>query len=292
MEVNRINRRNLVIASSMSLALVHPRGLLLAQEATPHGDHAASPSREASEITVNIDDTDIMFPAEIQAGINHVTFENGSSGDAHILTFSIPEDLDMDAFFASLFDEEAPFPEELRDQYFPGIADYPPVGGSATAFVNYEPGNYLAINIFGTQNPGMFTVVGNAWGVPPPRADHEVGMVEMEFVGLEEPVASGEQIWSLVNFGHTWHEILMVSMPELVTPDELMEFFLTTENPDDLEAGGYGLVAASGIMSPGAQIWMELDLAPGAYGAMCMAPDNFSGPPHALVGMVSTFEVA
>ncbi len=291
MHVNRINRRNLVIASSMSFALAHPRGLLLAQDATPHSGHETSPSREAPEITVSIDDTDIIFPAEIQAGINHVTFENGSSGDGHILTFRLPEDIDMDALFASMSQEDAPFPDELRDQYFPGIPDYPPIGGSATAFVNYEPGSYMAVNIFGDQTPAMFEVVGDPWGVPPPRADHEVGMIEMEFLGLEEPVASGEQVWSLVNFGHTWHEILMVSMPELVTPDELMEFFLTTENPDDLEAGGYGLVAASGIMSPGAQIWMELDLAPGAYGAMCMAPDNFSGPPHALVGMVSTFEV-
>ena len=287
----QVNRRNLVFASSMSFALAHPQGLLLAQDATPHSDHESSPSREAPEITMSIDDTDFIFPAEIQAGINHLTFENGSSGEAHILTFRLPEDIDLDALFASMSQEDAPFPDELRDQYFPGIADYPPVGGSATAFVNYEPGTYMAVNIFGEQAPAMFDVVGDPWGVPPPRANHEVGMIEMEFVGLEEPIPAGEQIWSLVNFGHTWHEIMMLSMPELVTPDELFEFFITTEDVDDLEAEGYGFVAASGIMSPGAQIWMELDLAPGAYGALCFAPDNFSGPPHAVVGMISTFEV-
>lgn len=102
---------------------------------------------------------------------------------------------------------------------------------------------------------------------------------------------AGEQTWSLVNHGATWHEIMVIAMPELITPDELLEFFMSTESADDLIDAGYFQVGASGIMSPGVQIWLDFELKPGAYGALCFAPNDFSGPPHALEGMISTFEV-
>lgn len=265
----------------------------VAQEASPVShEHQSHPSRPVPEITVTQTAEALMFPAEVVAGINRVTFVNESDSDAHVLTYRLPEDMDMEAFLAAIADPEAPMPDSLRDQYFPGIPDYPAMnGGSNIGYIRYEPGAYMAMNIFGSQAPAFFTVSGDPWGVSPPMADHEVGMVEMSFLGLDGQIPAGEQTWSLVNFGATWHEIMVIGMPELITPDELLEFFLSTESAADLENAGYFQVGASGIISPGVQIWLEFDLQPGAYGALCFAPDDFAGPPHALTGMISTFEV-
>jgi hypothetical protein len=44
-------------------------------------------------------------------------------------------------------------------------------------------------------------------------------------------------------------------------------------------------------LSPGRQIWIELDLAPGAYAALCSFPDPATGMPHALLGEIAVFTV-
>lgn len=287
------NRRILVQSAAFMLAATAGSRLVAAQEASPEShEHGINPSRPAPETSVVLTDAELIFPETVPAGINKVTFENQSTGDAHILTFRLPDDVDMDVLMAAMADMDAPMPEFLRDQHFPGIPDYPAIGGGVrTGYITYMPGTYLAFNLFGAHPPVLFTVEGDPWGVPAPLADHEVGMVEMTFLGLDQPVAAGEQIWSLVNHGATWHEIQVIGMPELITPDELFEFFMTTESADDLANAGYFQVGASGIMSPGVQIWLEMELQPGAYGALCFAPDDFAGPPHAMQGMISTFEV-
>lgn len=287
-----ITRRSLIQASMTAAMSMSIARNLAAQEATPADhEHTLNPSRPMPETTVHITDADLVFPATVPAGINLVTFENRSAGEAHVLTMRLPDDVNMDELFATLSDPEAPMPEYLRDQYYPGIPDFPPLGGSLSAYIRYEPGAYIAINITGTQTPAFFDVVGDPWGVSPPMAQHQVGMVEMTFLGLDEPVPQGAQMWSLVNFGATWHEIMLIGMPELITPEELLEFFMSTESAEDLEAAGYFQVCGSGIMSPGVEQWIELELQPGAYAALCFAPDDFAGPPHALSGMISIFEV-
>ncbi len=289
----KTNRRNVIaFGAASTLSIVSGLRNAVTRQATPatHG-HEVSPSRPTPDITVTLTDDALTFPPEVAAGINRVTFTNESSGDGHVLTFRLPDDVDMEALMADLSDPEAPMPEYLRDQHFSGIPDFPPIGGSQTGYVTYMPGTYIAVNIFGGQAPGMFSVVGDPWGVMPPQADYEIGMVEMTYTGLDTPVTAGNGIWSLVNFGATWHEIMLIGMPELISADELLQFFLSTESESDLTDAGYSQVGGSGIMSPGAQVWMEWDVKPGAYGALCFAPDNFTGPPHAMTGMIVTFEV-
>lgn len=156
-----------------------------AQEASPAShEHGLGPYRQAPETAVVLTDTEIIFPDAVPAGLNKVMFENQSSMDAHVLTFRLPDDVDMDVLWQAMADEEAPMPEFLRDQHFPGIPDYPAIGGGVnTGYITYMPGTYLAINLFGGQAPALFVVSGDPLGVPAPLADHEVGMVEMRSSG-------------------------------------------------------------------------------------------------------------
>ncbi|HEX2194576.1 MAG TPA: hypothetical protein VHK63_06450, partial [Candidatus Limnocylindria bacterium] len=46
-----------------------------------------------------------------------------------------------------------------------------------------------------------------------------------------------------------------------------------------------------GALSAGQTSWLALDLQPGTYVALCFVPDEQTGTPHALMGMVSIFTV-
>jgi hypothetical protein len=45
-------------------------------------------------------------------------------------------------------------------------------------------------------------------------------------------------------------------------------------------------------LSPDREIWVELDLTPGFYAALCSLPDPATGQPHALLGEVDVFTVS
>lgn len=48
----------------------------------------------------------------------------------------------------------------------------------------------------------------------------------------------------------------------------------------------------SGVVQPGKQDWIRLNLAPGNYIATCFVHDDETGMPHALMGMITPFHVA
>jgi hypothetical protein len=50
---------------------------------------------------------------------------------------------------------------------------------------------------------------------------------------------------------------------------------------------------AAGVkpISGGRELWVELNLEPGDYVAICLIPDAASGAPHALSGSIAPFTV-
>lgn len=290
MESTYLNRRSLVIAAaSLTVAATHSYRFALGQDASPgtaSHDHGDGPSRPAPELVWDVTDDTITAPGDVRAGLNRVTLNNQTSADINILTVSVPPGISVDEVLAIALDPEAPVPDWIAESWLPGIPNNPAPGESVTGYAFYYPGTYVAFNIFGAAAT-TFTVEGDPWGVPAPASDVRVGMVEMAFLGIEGPIAAGPQTWEVVNHGATWHEIVLLTTPELWTPEEVLELIMTTDEPPD----GVGFLNGAGITSPGGTVWLDLDLAPGAYAAVCFAPDNFTGPPHAVLGMISTFEV-
>lgn len=45
------------------------------------------------------------------------------------------------------------------------------------------------------------------------------------------------------------------------------------------------------FLSSGHSVWIEVNLTPGTYAAMCFVTDPNTGMPHALLGMVEVFNV-
>lgn len=292
MGTTNLNRRTILAAAAgMSATVATGRLQVLAQEATPeHTEHAPelASSRKAPDLMIEVTDDGITLPAEMESGLNHVTVMNSSSGPFSLLVATMPESVTLEEVNAILADPEAPAPEWLSQQWLPGTPNASMPGESATGYAFFYPGTYFAANIF-SPNPAVeFAVAGDPWGVPAPTGDVRVGMVEYGFVGIEGQVDAGSYLVEVVNNGASLHELVVLSIPEMWSPEELLA---TMESGSEEDSAAIVGVGGTAIASPGATSWVDLELEVGYYAALCFASDDFAGPPHFLLGMISTFEV-
>ncbi|MGI8478033.1 MAG: hypothetical protein ACR2OO_16925, partial [Thermomicrobiales bacterium] len=141
-------------------------------------------------------------------------------------------------------------------------------------------------------------------GTPPTASEPEVDETgtrkEMARESSPALVTTGPKRWRMVNAGALVHEMAMLPLPAGTTEGQFGEYltwtfsqpFDATPIPDATPPGGlaldYAPVAAMSLLSPGRTSWVDIDLPPGRYGALCAVPD---GPPHAAQGMYAVFDV-
>lgn len=290
-----MNRRHMIVAGGVGLAAsaLLPRFAQARQgtpAATPEHDHGASdgPATMPDEITWTVTDETLTVPEQVSAGLNHLTVQNDSSGDFHSFSIRIPDDVSDEQLQREIESStpDSPIPDWWTRAYFPGSPDWPAAGASISGHVRYEPGRYIVMDPFSESRFARFTVAGDAWGQIVPLPDVHLGMVEMSFTGLDAPVPAGKSLWSVTNHGATWHELLVIQVPEGSTGESILTAITETEGPE-----GYATMGGYGIASPGASGQVSLDLAAGSYAALCFTPDGFAGPPHAFMGMITPFSV-
>jgi hypothetical protein len=209
---------------------------------------------------------------------------NDTGTSFHALTLRVPDrvtDAELEAAMASEGD-----PEWFFESYFAGNPDQAPPGGEVSAVVNYPAGRYIALNVF-TGATARFEAHGDSWGRPAPVADRAIGLVDYGFLALDS-AAAGRQVWQVTNHGTTWHDITVFRGPAGATADAFMEAAMSSEA---FPPAGYEHVGGVGAMSPGASIWVELDLEPATYVGACFLPGDDDAP-HAMLGMMTTFVVA
>jgi hypothetical protein len=291
----RMDRRNVVRAAGI-VAVTSPftTGMLAAQEASPaaspHVAHGGDADVMPPEMRWTWTDEGADVPAEITAGWNHVVIENSRSMPVHVLTFTIPDDVTLEELQRDLFaDESAPFPGWAREGYFPGLPDHVRPGAMLEGYTWYAEGRYVWVDLFSGVS-GELLVGPGSWNRYVPAPDVHLGMIEMTFLGLDEPLAAGPQLWEVANAGATWHEVMVMRIAEPMTGDEVLNALMAIESFDDFPEG-WADIGGYAITSPGSRGLVRLDLEPGAYAALCFAPDNFEGPPHAFMGMITTFTV-
>lgn len=297
-----ITRRNLMLgaASVAGLALVgrgiDPSGPGVATatqqdrqamtEASPAAhDHAGMAIPEVE--LVGTSDA-LTFPSDVSAGINHITVRNDSDTIMHTFTMRIPDGLTDDDAIAALMAEDTP--DWFGTTFFVGTPDEPePGGGALTGYAFYLPGHYMVVNPFSDGIVTSFDVAGETWGRPAPVADLEIGLIDMAFLGFDEPIPAGPHLWRLTNHGTTWHDMTTLKAPDGSTVDDLFAAFETTPE-DQVFPDGYETTGGVGATSPGVTTWVELDLEPGTHIAACFLPGE-DDMPHAFHGMIASFEV-
>jgi hypothetical protein len=281
----RVNRRQLILGTGAAALSLATRRVVAEDEPIviiqTHQDHQAPAIPEHA--LVGTPDA-IEFPANVSAGLNRITMVNDTGTSFHALTMRVPDRVSHEQLEADLANEGDP--EWFFESYFASNPDQAPPGGELSAVVAYPAGRYVILNVF-TGAMTRFVAHGDSWGRPAPTADRTVGLVDYGFLALDSVVA-GRQRWQVTNHGATWHDITIFRGPAGGTPESFLEAAMSSEA---FPPAGYEHVGGVGAMSPGVSVWVELDLVPGTYIGSCFLPGD-DDMPHAMQGMVATFEVS
>lgn len=243
------------------------------------------------EITVMANEYTFEIPQEIEAGLVRVKFHDHGQEPHHVQFARLNDGVTFEQFTAALQEgEAAAFPLIT----FPGgVAPIDP-GGSASAVINLTVGNYVLLCFVPSPDgvphldKGMITpfkVVASKTQAAEPVADAEVKLVDFSFI-LPADIKAGKQIWKVINDGAQAHEINFMKLAEGKTLADVGAWMAKPEGaPPFQNVGGYN------AMDPNATGWIDLDLTPGQYVAICHVPDPASGKPHDALGMVLPFTV-
>ncbi|MEA2582792.1 MAG: hypothetical protein QOF33_877 [Thermomicrobiales bacterium] len=152
----------------------------------------------------------------------------------------------------------------------------------------------------GDTNPFTpLTVTGDAAAtpgtLPDPSAD-VTGELRDRVVDLPDQIPAGRTVWHATNVGHQPHFLTLVKTAKLLTVEQVQTLAGLPEggtpppgvpDPATVEV----LPVELRNLSPGREVWVELDLAPGYYAALCSIADPATGLPHVLLGEVDVFTV-
>ena len=237
------------------------------------------------------------FPATVEAGRLLITVENRSAARSDVTFIQLPAGItlaDLDAAFASA---DGVTPEWFGDIVSTGGFNVD-AGKTGHGVLDLTPGEWL-IGV-GDTNPFMpLTVTGDAAETTQEHADPPADItvqLDAHVIDLPERLPAGRQIWHGVNASDDSHEVVLIRTPELLTPEQVIAAASlpegTTPAPGEPDPATFEFVAAGlKTMSAGHEIWVELDLGPGYYVAICFSPDPETGQPHALLGELDIFIV-
>lgn len=291
-----LNRRQLVIgatAGAAAFALLPARSLVAAQ-ATPAA--ASYP-----ELTVTITDNELKASAtEVPSGYVLMTVVNQTK-EANSAAFVGPgkdqtmDDLKkaMSAIAASGGNE---FPPAIYQMMIPGGPGDLQPGASGSAYVHLTDGEW-AIAPEGNQPPLVVTArTTDASSETEPRSVVTITEVDFAFGGFDAQIPTGKQVWKVVNTGSQPHMLGLFRGPATMTVAQILQIANLPENgtppPGALQQNEITEVSGGVMMqSPGTTVYPVLDLPAGRYGAVCWVPDERTGQPHIMEGMLAAFDI-
>jgi hypothetical protein len=301
-------RRSLFAILLLLLSVPFGAVSAIAQDASPAPSGAGPtllPGLGLPELALTTDGETLDIPAEIEAGRYYVSLTNtGTELMADLEIYQLPEGLTQDDLLAAFAEEDVP--DWFFDIVSPGGVFTMP-GGTAGAIMDLAPGEWI-FNLYtysedystDVNTPTTVTVTGEMPTVEAPEAAVEVVMVDFDFQ-MPDTVPAGPAVWEVGNGGEQPHHLIVNRVPDGTTEEEFiaaaMAFFgppaspeamaspVVTLSPDDIEE-----VAYTGIVTSGLVHWVEFDLEPGTYAAVCYLPSP-DGQPHVMLGMVQVFTV-
>jgi hypothetical protein len=248
---------------------------------------------EIPQVTIKANDYSFEAPAQIEAGLVSILIENEGLEPHHVQLVRLNDDVTMEQFQATLQQgPEAALPLVTLDGG-PGVV---PSGKSQQVTVELTPGHYVLLCFVPSPDgvphlaKGMMARLEVVAGseqreVSEPKADGTVRMLDFSFV-LPSEIKAGPQVWKVTNEGQQPHELALIKLGQGKTMQDVVAFMQSPGGAPPFEDAG-GL---QGI-DPGESGWVNLDLQPGNYVALCHIPDPASGKAHEELGMVLPFAV-
>lgn len=306
--------RRFTVALVALVALLVAIPAAVAQDGSPEAGDSLLAGLGYPEIVISTDGTDFDPPAELEAGRYRLIVENSNDSlVTDIELYRVPDDSTFDevaAEFEAFDPETGEIPEIF---YSPGFAHggaSARAGQSGDVIVDITPGSWI-FNLFAYSPedesaeqlnlPREVTVTGEMSEMDDLAAEVEVGMIELEFV-MPDVVPAGPSIWKFVNEGAFPHHTIIQSYPEPVTREQveaMLNMFAGIPATPTAEGSPVPLldpeaitdVMSSLVLSSTNANWLEVDLEPGTYIALCFISGPGDLPPHAFLGMFKIFTV-
>ncbi len=180
----------------------------------------------------------------------------------------------------------------------------PVAGGVAQGIFDFTPGNWAVWADDFEPNALGFTVTGQPPGIlPEPESSITITQIDVgeHFrFDVEGELSAGTHVIRIVNASSQPHFVEFVQLSHPATNEQFSAFLAASENseidssiglPDDFAF--YLTATYAGTQSPGTVQWIVTTVEPGSFAIVCWMPDpNHNNDPHALGGMVETFDVA
>lgn len=251
------------------------------------------------EVTVSADG--IEAPAEIAAGPVLLVAHNETEGFVSVDLVQLPDGATVDDYLAITESEDGSVPEWTADLVLAGYAETGPMM-SGNVGLNLVPGEWMIVAAGEAEiaEPSTtLTVTGeaDAAAVDAVPADLAVDMGHYTF-DFPDTVAAGPQVWKVTNsHDGVLHHVIVAQTDRLYTVEEVQEGIMGDFSGTPV-ADGFSLfslpeedAAASPVISSGQTVWIEANMEPGFYVAICFLPDPGGDMPHLFSGMIDTFEV-
>lgn len=259
------------------------------------GPAAASTLAPANIPQIAIKASDYAFeaPAKVDAGLVSINLTNNGKEPHHVQLARLNDNVTMEQFQAALQQSpEAAFPLVT---FAGGVGVIDP-GDKQQVTVELTPGQYVLLCFVSGHDgmphlaKGMMATMEVVKGSEPAnkpeiKADATIKLVDFSFA-MPAEVKAGQQVWKVVNEGKQVHEIAIIKLAEGKTMEDVANFMQSMAGePPFADAGGLQAI------DPGDTGWINLNLQPGNYVAMCHVPDPATGHAHMEMGMVMPFTV-
>lgn len=247
-------------------------------------------------------DYKFQIPATINAGLVVVNFMNDGK-EPHELSFlRLNEGVSIDQFKAALIKDPATSFALIK--WRGGVATLMP-GQSGRAVLNFDPGEYVLSCFVESPNglphfvEGMyqpFKVVASTSTsqATEPTADGTAIIKNFNFTLPN--LHAGTVILKVTNEDPMAHEMNILKLADGKTMQDATAFLHKKKGPPPLDTKEYGTApfTYAGGMQPiehGLTDWIELNLQPGNYVAVCFVPDPKTHMSHVDEGMITQFTI-
>jgi hypothetical protein len=221
-------------------------------------------SSEIQHASISIDAEAIALDGALEASPAEITFSNEGDKTAFVfigrLNDGVTEEELLDAVKGS--------PDAAFGLVTAAGGVEVEAGATETLTAEFPEGIYVAANpdAFAKVAPAFFSVVAATETLDEPPAEWTIETGDFYFT-LPEGITAGTYPFVISNAGTQSHEVIL-------------------KKKGDKAAGFFTIAPA-----PGGNVWVDIELTPGEYTAICFFPDAKTGKPHFELGMKAKFTV-
>ncbi len=248
----------------------------------------AGAQSQMQEITIKFTDAGIEAPSQARAGVTAVIVDNATGQPQGVAITRLKPGKTMEELQAAFQKGDFVAVFALLD-WSGGIAA--PPNSRQRAVLTLLEGMNLVVGQAEGVAPTMMQVMATSGPAPQEPMSNLSASLRDFAISMPSELRPGKQTWKIANQGPQTHELLYARIAPGKTFEDVVAAVQAEgppSGPPPIEMESFG---GLGPMSPTLNAWIEADLQPGNYVAVCFLPDQATGKPHAALGMITPFRV-